>query len=251
MKIVSWNVAGINACAAKGLLDFMKKEDADVYCFQEVRSSESKLNEEILNVKGYIPYWLFAKKNGYSGVATYTKIKPLSVIYGIGDSKFDDEGRILTLEFKEYFLINAYFPHSSRELKRLKYKLEFNKAFLKFLSELPDKSVIIASDFNVAHEEIDLSNPKENMNNAGFTKVERDWFSSFLSKGYIDTYREFTKERGHYTWWAYRFNCRARNIGWRIDYFIISNELKDKLINSEILDKIKGSDHCPIRLVMK
>jgi|SRR3989338_6530202 len=249
MKIVSWNVAGLRSCFSKGLLDFMKKERADVYCFQEVKCQEDQFPSGLKELKNYEAFHSFAKKKGYSGVSVYTKIKPISVISGIGNNLFDSEGRVLVLEFKNLFLINAYFPHSHRELKRLNFKLDFNKHFLEFCKKLEKtKPVVIASDFNVAHKEIDLRNPKQNLKNAGFTKEERGWFGLFLREGFVDTFREFTQEPGHYTWWAYRNNLRQRNIGWRVDYFVISTKLKNKLKQSTILKEVLGSDHAPILL---
>jgi len=247
MKIISWNVAGIRACFKKGLIDFMKKENADVYCFQEVKSQLNQIPEKLNKIEGYEAFHSFAEKKGYSGVSVYTKIKPVNVIYGIGNNPFDSEGRVLTLEFKNFFLVNVYFPHSNRGLKRLDFKLRFNNHFLKFCKELQKtKPMVIASDFNVAHKEIDLRNPKQNEKNAGFTKEERDWFDSFLKEDFIDTFREFNKEGENYTWWTYRNNARQRNIGWRIDYFIISKRLREVLNKSEILKDVFGSDHAPI-----
>ncbi|MBS3086516.1 exodeoxyribonuclease III [Candidatus Pacearchaeota archaeon] len=249
MKIISWNVAGLRSCFSKGLLDFMKKEGADVYCFQEVKCQANQFPHELSGLKGYEAFHSFAQKKGYSGVSVYTKIKPINVISGIGNDLFDFEGRTITLEFGNFFLVNAYFPHSHRELKRLSFKLGFNKHFLKFCKKLEKiKPVVIASDFNVAHKEIDLRNPKQNLKNAGFTKEEREWFDLFLKEGFIDTFREFTQEPGHYTWWTYRNNARQRNIGWRVDYFIISTKLKSKLKKSTILKDVLGSDHAPISL---
>lgn len=249
MNLISWNVAGLRACINKGLIDFMKKEGADVYCFQEVKCSEHQIPLELGELKGYESFHSFAKKKGYSGVSVYTKIKPLKVISGIGNNDFDSEGRTLTLEFENFFLLNIYFPHSQRDLKRLNFKLQFNNAVLEYCKKLEEtKPVIIASDFNVAHTEIDLANPKQNEKNAGFTKEERRWFDLFLKAGFIDTFREFNKDKGHYTWWTYRSNARQRNIGWRIDYFIISAGLRNKLKKSEILKEVLGSDHAPILL---
>src|SRR3989344_5733498 len=211
MKIVSWNVAGLRACIKKGLLDFIKLENADVYCFQETKS------ENVPFIEGYQSFGIFAKKKGYSGVLTYTKQKPISIIKGIGDEDFDNEGRVLTLEFENFFLINAYFPHSSRDLSRLNFKLRFNKTFTEFCKNLEKKKpLIVAGDFNVAHQEIDLTNPKQNTKNAGFTPEERFWFDSFLKQNYVDAFRQLNSETGNYTWWSYRNNCRQRNIGWRI-----------------------------------
>ena len=246
MKIVSWNVAGVDACLKKGLLEFMKKENADVYCFQEMKATPEKMPDFPNEYKAFHSY---AQKKGYSGVSILSKIEPSAVIYGIGEEEFDSEGRAITLEFKDFFLINIYFPHAHRELKRLSFKLKFNRIFLEFCKRLKKlKPIVIASDFNVAHTEIDLTNPKPNKNNAGFTESERKWFDSFLKEGYIDTFRKFVKDGGHYTWWAYRNNARERNIGWRIDYLIISFSLSDKLVKSKILNEVFGSDHCPISL---
>lgn len=249
MKIISFNVAGINACVKKGLVELMKKEDADVYCFQEVKATKEKLPQELIALKDYSSYHSISEKKGYSGVSVFTKVNPLSVIEQTGIEIFDKEGRVLVLEFEKFFLINAYFPHAHRELTRLKFKLEFNKKFLEYCKELEkSKPIIIASDFNVAHKEIDLKNAKQNEKNAGFTKEERNWFTHFLSRGFTDTFREFNKEPGNYTWWTYRNNARERNIGWRIDYFVVSNSLNNSVKRSEILKDIKGSDHCPILL---
>lgn len=246
MKIISWNVNGINACVNKGLINFMNNENAEIYCFQEVKATKEKIPKLPENFQ---EFHIYAQKKGYSGVSIFSKIKPLSIIEGIGNHLFDSEGRVLTLEFDDFFLINAYFPHSHRELKRLNFKLEFNEQFLNFCKELEkNKPVIIASDFNVAHKEIDLAHPKNNQGNAGFTEEEREWFDNLINEGFIDTFREFTKETGHYTWWPYMNNLRERNIGWRIDYFVISRYLKNKIIKSAILKDVLGSDHCPISL---
>ena len=251
MKIISWNVNGVNACLKKGLLEFMKSESANAYCFQEMKASEEKVPEE-LKALGYKEFHNIAKKKGYSGVSIYTNHEPINVLHGMGESRFDDEGRVLTLEFPNFFLTNVYFPHSSRDLKRLDFKLDFNNHFLKFCKNLEKtKPVIIASDFNVAHKAIDLRNPKQNEKNAGFTIQEREWFDSFLQQGFIDTFREFDKEGDNYTWWSYMHNAREKNIGWRIDYFIISHALKEEIKSSKILKDILGSDHCPIALEIK
>jgi exodeoxyribonuclease-3 len=252
MKIISWNVAGINASIKKGLIEFIKKENADIYCFQEVRASQENFPKELENLKEYKEYNVFANKKGYSGVSILSKIRPLKIIKGLGKENFDNEGRIITLEFDKFYLTNVYFPHSNRGLLRLNFKLKFNKAFLEFCNQLEkDKPLIIASDFNVAHQEIDLKNPKQNKKNAGFTLQEREWFDNFLKQGFIDTFREFVKDGGNYTWWAYRNKLRERNVGWRIDYFIISNKLRDNLVKSEILKDVFGSDHCPILLEIR
>ena len=250
MKIISWNVNGINACVKKGLLEFIKKENADIYCFQEVKSSPEKANMAASR-SGYASFWLPATKKGYSGLLMYSKTTPLSFRHGLGHKDIDYEGRVLTLEFDAFFLINAYFPHARRELKRLDFKLAFNKKFFEFCQELRKKKpIVIAADFNVAHKDIDLRNPKQNIKNAGFTIQERTWFDDFLKRGYVDTFREFIQEGDHYTWWTYRNNARQRNIGWRIDYFIVTENLRSKLVDSQILKGIKGSDHCPISLIL-
>jgi exodeoxyribonuclease-3 len=252
MKLISWNVNGINSCFRKGLLKFIKKENADIYCFQEIKSSPQKIPEPLKNIKGYFSYMSFGTKNGYSGLIVYSKAKPISVIDKIGDKSIDKEARVLALEFRKFYLINAYFPHSSRGLKRISFKLRFNKKFSDFCKRLERKKpIVIASDFNVAHKEIDLKNPKQNEKNAGFTEQERSWFDRFLNNGHIDTFREFTKQGGHYTWWTWRNNARKRNIGWRIDYFVVSRKMRNKLVDSAILSKIYGSDHCPILLKIK
>ncbi len=252
MKIISWNVAGIRACIRKGLIDFIKNENADICCFQEVKVSQEDFPKELENLEDYGGYHVFANKKGYSGVSVFSKIKPLSVIRGLRKDEFDKEGRVLALEFNNFYLINVYFPHSKRDLTRLNFKLNFNGEFLKFCKELEkSKPLVIASDFNVARQEIDLKNPKQNKNNAGFTSQEREWFDFFLKQGFIDTFREFVTDGGNYTWWTYRNKARERNIGWRIDYFIISRRLRDNLIKSEILKDVLGSDHCPILMEIR
>ncbi len=252
MKIISWNVNGINACCKNGFFDFLKKENADIYCFQEVKVSKDKLNPELSNVKNYKAYWSFSKKPGYSGLLIYSKLEPINIIQGINNKEIDEEARVLTLEFKDFYLINSYFPHTNRELSRLDFKLNFNKIFEDFCNKLSKKKpLVLTGDFNVAHKEIDLRNPKENQNNAGFTIQERTWFDKFLNKGYIDTFRYFNDKPENYTWWSYMHNARKRNIGWRIDYFVISNSLKNQLIKSFILKDVLGSDHCPISLEIK
>jgi len=254
MIIISWNVNGIKACLRKGLLKFIKQSSADMFCFQEIKLSQRDLEGlfPLLPIEGYETYWLTGVKNGYSGVGTSSRIQPLSILKGIDGNGVDSEGRVLTFEFKKFFLVNAYFPNTQRGLARLDFKLAFNEKFSKFCKKLEKKKpLIITGDFNVAHQEIDIRNPKQNEHNAGFTPEERNWFDKFLKHGYIDTFREFVHEGGHYTWWTYRFNARARNIGWRIDYFLISKEIKKYLVNSSILKDVMGSDHCPIALELK
>jgi len=248
MKIISWNVNGIRAAIRNGFNDFLKNTKFDVLCLQETKESETKPSKRE-NLNNYTEYWYPAKKKGYSGTAVFAKSKPKSVSFGIGIEKYDNEGRVITLEYDNYYLINAYFPNSQRELARLDFKLEFDKEFLKYCERLREKKpIIFCGDLNVAHKEIDLKNPKQNKKNAGFTFEERNWFDEIEKKGYIDTFREFVKEGENYTWWSYRFKARKRNIGWRIDYFIVSKELKKKIKNAFILKDITGSDHCPIGL---
>lgn len=256
MKIISWNVAGLRACISKGCLDFIKKDQADVYCFQEVKS------EDVPFIEGYDVHNFPAKKKGYSGTLVYIKtgggsafskfekpVQKISISKGIGEKDFDDEGRTVTVEFPDFYVVNVYFPHSSRDLSRLNFKLRFNKAFAEYCKKLGGKKpLIIAGDFNVAHHEIDLANPKQNIKNAGFTPEERLWFDSFLKEGYVDAFRIFAHDSGHYSWWAYRNNCRQRNIGWRIDYFVVSERLKSRIKNSKILKDVMGSDHCPVEM---
>jgi len=248
MKIISWNVNGVNACISKGLIGFMKKEAADAYCFQEMKATKEKMP----NIEGYHSYHSIAEKKGYSGVSIFSKIPAINIIEGIENAEFDREGRTITAEFDKFFLINVYFPHAQHELFRLGFKLSFNNSFLEFCNKLSKKKpIIIASDFNVAHKEIDLANPKQNMLNAGFTKEEREWFSMLIGKGYIDTFREFNNEGDNYTWWAYRSQARERNVGWRIDYFVISDSLRPSLVSARILADVYGSDHCPISVELK
>ncbi len=247
MRIISWNVNGINACIKKGLLKFIEDSKADIYLFQEIKADKKTINKEIFNI-GYNVFLFPAEKKGYSGVACLTKEKPNEVIKGIGKEKFDEEGRVLTLKFKGFSIVNTYFPHSQRGLKRLKFKLEFNKEFEGFIKKI--KNPVIGGDFNVAHQEIDIARPKQNINNAGFTYEEREWFSNFLKKGYIDTFRYFHPNEIKYTWWTYRFHAREKNIGWRIDYFIVRKNFINKVIDSKILSNVHGSDHCPIEMLI-
>jgi len=247
MKLISWNVNGLRAAVQKGFLDYFNNADADILCVQETKLQEGQLN---LELKGYNQYWNYAEKKGYSGTAVFSKIKPLNVVYGIDKDEHNKEGRVITLEFENFYLVNVYTPNSKAELARLGYRMEWEDEFREFLVGLDSKKpVILCGDLNVAHKEIDLKNPKPNMKNAGFTKDERNKFSEFLEKGFIDTFRHFYPDReGVYSWWSYRFNARANNAGWRIDYFCISERLKDKLKSADIHCEITGSDHCPVVL---
>ncbi|MBD3351122.1 MAG: exodeoxyribonuclease III [Candidatus Lokiarchaeota archaeon] len=249
MKIISWNVNGIKSTLEKGLISFMKEQQADIYLFQETKTSLKRVVSDLKNIEGYYDNWSSATKKGYSGVVSYSNKKPLSIKEGIGVKKFDEEGRILTLEYDAFYILNVYFVNAGRGLKRLHAKKNFNREFMVYCENLrEEKPLIIGGDFNVAHKEKDLANPDSNSNNAGFTPEERSWFTKFLNKGYIDTFREFEDEGGKYTFWSYMHNAREKDIGWRLDYFVITEPLKDKLTDSYRLPDIMGSDHCPIAL---
>lgn len=250
MKFISWNVNGIRACVQKGFLDFFNEVDADVFCIQESKMQEGQLD---LELEGYHQYWNYAEKKGYSGTAIFTKQEPLSVQYGMGIEEHDHEGRVITLEFDEFFVVTVYTPNSQEELKRLAYRMQWEVDFLKYLKKLEErKPVIFCGDLNVAHQEIDLKNPKTNRKNAGFTDEERAKFSEVLDAGFIDTFRYFYPDATDiYSWWSYRFSARAKNAGWRIDYFCVSDCLKDRLVDAKILTDIMGSDHCPVQLELR
>ena len=246
-KMISWNVNGLRACVQKGFLEYFKEADADIFCIQESKLQEGQIE---LPLEGYHQYWNYAKKKGYSGTAVFSKEEPLSVTYGIGIEEHDQEGRVITLEFATYYLVTVYPPNSQNELARLPYRMEWEDAFLAYLKGLEQsKPVIFCGDLNVAHKEIDLKNPRTNRKNAGFTDEEREKFSKVVESGFIDTYRYFYPEQeGIYSWWSYRFRAREKNAGWRIDYFCVSECLKDKLIDAKIHTEIMGSDHCPVEL---
>jgi len=249
MKIISWNVNGIRAVAKKGLKEFINKYKPDILCLQETKISDTKREEHEFNFQGYKEYWHSAKRPGYSGVLTLVKdgIKVFDISNEIGEEKFDDEGRANVLELEKYFLVNTYFPNANHELSRLDYKLQFNEVLLKNLKKIEKKKpVIICGDFNVAHEEIDLARPKDNVGSAGFTNEERDWMTKFLKSGFIDTFRYKNGNNIQYSWWSYRFNARAKNVGWRIDYFCISKKLAKRVDKAYILNEVYGSDHCPV-----
>lgn len=249
-KLISWNVNGLRACVKKGFLDYFKDVDADIFCIQESKLQEGQID---LNLEGYYDYWNYAEKKGYSGTAIFTKEKPLNVTLGLGIEEHDKEGRVITLEFEDFYMITVYTPNSQDKLARIDYRMSWEDAFLNYLKELEkNKPVIVCGDLNVAHKEIDLKNPKSNRNNAGFSDQEREKFSTLLSNGFIDTFRYFYPDKeGAYSWWSYRFNARANNAGWRIDYFLTSNSLKDRLVSADIHNEIFGSDHCPVELVIK
>ncbi|MBO5087977.1 MAG: exodeoxyribonuclease III [Lachnospiraceae bacterium] len=250
MKLISWNVNGIRACVSKGFMDFFAEIDADIFCIQESKMQEGQLE---LDLPGYHQYWNYAEKKGYSGTAIFTKKEPLSVMNGIGIEEHDKEGRVITLEFEDFYMVTVYTPNSQNELARLDYRMEWEDAFLAYLKKLEEKHpVIVCGDMNVAHKEIDLKNPKTNRKNAGFTDEEREKFTRLLDNGFVDTFRHFYPDQeGIYSWWSYRFQAREKNAGWRIDYFLASECLKDQLQDSKIHTEIMGSDHCPVELVVE
>lgn len=247
MKLISWNVNGLRACVQKGFLDIFKELDADMFCIQESKLQEGQIS---LELEGYHQYWNYAIKKGYSGTAIFTRREPMSVAYGIGIEEHDQEGRVITLEFAEFYLVTVYTPNSQSELARLDYRMRWEDAFLSYLKGLEEKKpIVFCGDLNVAHKEIDLKNPKTNRKNAGFTDEERGKFSTLLGQGFIDTYRYFYPDQEEiYSWWSYRFQARKKNAGWRIDYFCVSESLKEKLVDAKIHTEIMGSDHCPVEL---
>ena len=266
MKFISWNVNGIRACVQKGFLDFFKEADADIFCIQESKMQEGQL---ALELDGYHQFWNYAERKGYSGTAIFTKKEPLSVTYGIGIEEHDKEGRVITLEFEEFYFVTVYTPNSQNELARLDYRMRWETEFLKYLKKLEEKKsvifcgdlkeeqpssipkkkpIIVCGDFNVAAEEIDIKNPKANRNNAGFTDAEREKFRELLGSGFVDTYRFLHPDEEKYSWWSYRFKARERNAGWRLDYFLLSDFAKDHIVSADILTDVMGSDHCPISL---
>ncbi len=250
MKLISWNVNGLRACVQKGFLDFFREADADIFCIQETKLQEGQIS---LELEGYDQYWNYAVKKGYSGTAVFTKRKPLHVAYGLGIEEHDREGRVITLEYPEFYLVTVYTPNSQNELARLDYRMRWETDFLSYLKGLEQKKpVVFCGDLNVAHQEIDLKNPKTNRKNAGFTDEERQKFTELLQEGFVDTFRYFYPElEGIYSWWSYRFRAREKNAGWRIDYFCASEILKDKLVDAKIHTEVFGSDHCPVELLLE
>ena len=250
IKLTSWNVNGLRAIVGKNFLDYFKESNSDIFCLQETKLQEGQID---LNPEGYYSYWNYAVKKGYSGTAVFTKIKPISVTYGLNIEEHDQEGRVITLEFDDFYLVNVYTPNSQTELARLDYRMTWDDAFRNHLVELNSKKgVVVCGDLNVAHKEIDLKNPKTNKKNAGFTQEERDKFSELLNAGFIDTFRYFHPDTIEvYSWWSYRFSARSKNAGWRIDYFLASENMKDRLLEANIKTDILGSDHCPVELILK
>ena len=245
MKLISWNVNGIRACITKGFYDFFKQANADIFSIQETKMQEGQAD---LEIDGYYRYMSSAEKKGYSGTLIYTKIKPLNVFYGI-NGKYNDEGRLITLEYDNFFLVNSYTPNSQEELKRLDYRMIYEDDLRLYLNQLNQiKPVILCGDLNVAHQPIDLKNPKSNERNPGYSIEERTKMSMLLESGFTDSYRYLNPDKIGYSWWSYRFQARQKNIGWRIDYFIVSNQIKDKMKDAYILPEVIGSDHCPVGL---
>ena len=249
MKLISWNVNGIRACINKGFTEFFKESNADIFCLQETKCQPEQIN---LEFEGYTSYWNSAEKKGYSGTAIFTKKRPINVSYGIGIEEHDKEGRIITLEFENFYLVTNYTPNAKRELERLDYRMIWEDEIRKYLLELnTKKSVIMCGDLNVAHEEIDLKNPKTNKGNAGFTDEERGKMTELLNAGFIDSYRYLYPEKIEYSWWSYMGHAREKNVGWRIDYFIVSNDFRENIKEATIYTEILGSDHCPVGLEIK
>lgn len=247
MKLISWNVNGLRACVGKGFLDYFKEQQADIFCLQETKLQEGQIE---LELDGYHQYWNYAEKKGYSGTAIFTKEKPLSVHYGIGIEEHDKEGRVITLEFEKFYMVTVYTPNSQEKLARLDYRMKWEEDFKSYLLELDKKKpVIVCGDLNVAHKEIDLKNPKTNRKNAGFSDEEREKMTKLLESGFVDSFRYFYPDKTDiYSWWSYRFSARAKNAGWRIDYFLVSDRIKENMKGAEIHTEILGSDHCPVLL---
>ncbi|MFP4475519.1 MAG: exodeoxyribonuclease III [Desulfatibacillaceae bacterium] len=248
-RLVSWNVNGIRAAHKKGLPEILEKLDGDVICLQETKAHPEQLPGELVEPDGYKAYYNAALKRGYSGVGVFTRHEPLDVRQGIGMEEHDTEGRVLTLEFDTFYLVNVYFPNAQPKLARLDYKLEFDRALQDYADGLLErKDVVVCGDYNVAHKEIDLANPETNRQNPGFSPEERRWMDEFLADGWVDTFRMFEQGGGHYTWWSYRFNARSRNIGWRIDYFCVNEGARDRVVSAWIEKDVLGSDHCPVAM---
>ena len=249
MKLVSWNVNGIRACVQKGFLEFFNKVNADIFCIQESKLQEGQIN---LELDGYYQYWNYAEKKGYSGTAIFSKKEPITVSYGIGIEEHDKEGRVITLEFEDFYVITVYTPNSQNELARLDYRMKWEDDFKDYLKKIEkNKPVIVCGDLNVAHKEIDLKNPKTNKGNAGFTNEEREKMTELLNAGFIDSYRYLYPEKIEYSWWSYMGHAREKNVGWRIDYFIVSNDFRENIKDATIYTEILGSDHCPVGLEIK
>ena len=252
-KLLSWNVNGIRAVRGKGFLEWLYRESPDILCVQETKANPDQLDEDLREPRGYLAYWNFPERKGYGGVATFTKEKPLRIENDFGAPEFDTEGRAIITEYPEFTLFNVYFPNGKKDDIRLKYKLDFYDAFLDLIEPLRAKGekLIICGDYNTAHTEIDLSRPKENEKVSGFLPIERAWMDKLVSRGYIDSFRHFNKEANHYTWWDLKSGARARNVGWRLDYFFVTENLLDSLSQAFIMSEVMGSDHCPVGIILK
>jgi len=251
LQLMSWNVNGIRAVQKKGFIDIIQELDPDIFGLQETKAQPDQLDDELKQIPGYTSYWFSAQRKGYAGVAVYSKIPPLKVIEGMGKEEFDIEGRTLTLEFDDFYFVNAYYPNAQHELKRIDYKVAFNDAIRAYVNRLKrKKTVVLCGDYNVAHKAIDLKNPEANENNAGYSQAERDSMDRFIAAGYVDTFRMFNQEPDQYTWWSYRVNARARGIGWRIDYFCVDEKSRERVRDADIRQDIMGSDHCPVTMVL-
>lgn len=253
LKMISWNVNGVRAVARKGLIDWVKEAKADILCLQETKARPEQLSRELSNPVGYHSYWSVAERKGYSGTVTHSKIEPAKVLHGMGEPRLDSEGRMVITEYPNFVLFNVYFPNGKKNKERLRFKLDFYDAFLLMADSYRErgKGVIACGDFNTAHKEVDLARPKENENVSGFLPIEREWIDKFISHGYIDTFRHFNKEPGQYSWWDYKTRARERNVGWRLDYFFVSDDLLPKLKSAFIMKHVMGSDHCPVGVVME
>jgi exodeoxyribonuclease III len=252
LLLMSWNVNGIRAAHKKGFVDSIRDIDPDIIGIQETKAQPEQLGDEIKQIPGYDAYWFSAQRKGYSGVAVYTKIKPLNVTNGMCKEEFDNEGRTITLEYEDFYFVNCYYPNAQHELARIDYKVAFNEAIRRYCNKLKkSKTVVLCGDYNVAHKAIDLKNPKANEKNAGYSQSERDSMDTFIGAGYVDSFRLFNQEPGHYTWWSYRFAARQKDIGWRIDYFCVDKESKDRVLNAGICKHVMGSDHCPVTMTLK
>ncbi|MFA5880199.1 MAG: exodeoxyribonuclease III [Candidatus Margulisiibacteriota bacterium] len=253
MKLVTWNVNGIRSAVNKGFLDYLETEAPDICCVQEVKAQEVNLPDNVLNPSGYYGIWYPSERPGYSGVAVFTKIKPENIQLGMGNAKYDVEGRVIQLDYPDFTLFNVYFPNGQKDEDRLQYKLDFYQDFFDYCEDLrkSGKNIIITGDYNIAHKEIDLANPKENENYSGFLPVERAWLDNLIDLKYIDVFRNFNSEPDQYTWWTYRFGARKRNIGWRIDYFFVNQEFLSRVKDCKIRSDILGSDHCPVEMYIE
>jgi len=252
VKLISWNVNGIRAVEKKGFVDLMQSWDADVICLQETKAHKEQLSDELINIGNYTSYWHSGEKKGYSSVALYSRIKPICVIEGLGIEEFDREGRVIIAEYSDFYLFGIYFPNAQAELKRIDYRLEFGDALIEQLKEkYSDKACVLCGDFNVAHKAIDLKNPKANEKNPGYSIQERDWMDKFLTEGYVDTFRMFNQDPDEYSWWSYRGGARSRNVGWRIDYFCVSEAARDRVLDAGIMQEVLGSDHCPVSIELE